>query len=134
MDERENLPAKMAAQSLTVAAEKRSSLVVRGLMALRKDNDALYRQARDVFDLDDGTENWNVADNPTIHIAFKILQRLADENYGKAYYPLSCLYSSKRDIEEGQYLAQHFAQLAFDWCFDNKDNQDVELWCDLGEM
>jgi len=134
MDERENLPAVIAAQAVAVLSEQRGSLVGRGLMALRKDNDALYRHARAVFDRGDGIRYWKVAENPAISSAFKIFQQLADENYGKSYYPLSILYGGKRDIEKDQDRAQYFAQLAFGWCFANRSNQDVELWCDLGVM
>lgn len=134
MDERENLPAVIAAQAVAVLVEKSGSLVGRGLMALKKDNDVLYRQARAVFDRGNGIENWNSAKNPAIFSIFKILQQLANENYGKAYFPLFWLYKNRRDVEDGQNLAQHFVQLAFDWCFANQANQDVELWCDLGAM
>lgn len=134
MTERENLPAKLAAHDLATSTEERGSLVGRRLIALKKDNDALYRQARVVFDRIE-VNRWNAADNPAISSAFKIFQQLADQNYGKAYYPLSTLYSYKKpDIEEDQDRAQHFAQLAFDWCFANQANQDVELWCDLAAM
>lgn len=129
MTERENLPAKLTTQGLVVTTEMRGSLVARGIAALRTDNDALYRQARAVFDRRGGVD-----ENPAIPIAFKIFQRLADENYGKAYFPLSSFYSDKLDIAEDQDRALHFARLAFDWCFDNKSNQDVELWRDLGVM
>ena len=37
MDERENLPAVIAAQAVAVLSEQRGSLVGRGLMALKKD-------------------------------------------------------------------------------------------------
>lgn len=134
MDERENLPAVITAQAVAMLTGQRGSLVGRGLAALRKDNDALYRQARAVFDRGDGVRNWNAAKNPAISAAFKIFQQLANENYGKAFYPLSILYGGNRDNEEGKNRARHFAQLAFDWCFANQANQDAELWCDLGQM
>lgn len=130
MDERENLPAKLAAQGLAASVEKRGSLVARGMAVLKKDNDALYRQARMVFDRRD----CNDASNPATPFAFKIFQRLADENYGKAYYPLSILYSGRNDIEDGDSHARHYTQLALDWCLANQANEDAELWCDLGDM
>lgn len=133
MDNQENFPIKQAANSAIANIEGGGSLVGRGLAALRKDNDALYRQARVVFDRIE-VNRWNAADNPDIYSAFKIFQQLADQNYGKAYFPLSILYGDKRDIEVGRDRAQHFAQLAFDWCFANQANQDVEVWFDLGAM
>lgn len=137
MTERKNLPAVIAAQELVATTEKRGSLAGRGLMALKKDNDALYRQARAVFERRDGIniENWNAADNPEIFSAFKIFQQLADQNYGKAYYPLSFLLESRCGVnEEDLTRANHYKQIAFEWCLANQTNEDAELWCDLGHM
>ena len=99
------------------------------------DQDKLYRQAKMVVSRGFGIGRWNEKDNPAKSSAFKIFQQLANENYGKAYYPLSCLFrESQDDIEGAQDRAQYFTQLAFDWCLANQANQDAELWCDLGEM
>lgn len=133
MAERDNLPAKLAAQDLATTTEKRGSLVARGMAALSKDNDDLYWQATVLLG-GDVSRNWNAVDNPAIFSAFKIFQYLASENYGKAYYPLSLLYCGKQDIEEGHDRSQHFAKLAFDWCFANQAKQDVKLWWYLGNM
>lgn len=134
MIERENLPAVIATQAMTVLTEQRESLVGRGLVALKKDNDALYRQARVVFHRKNNTSSWNETDDPTLFSAFKTFQKLSAENFGKAYWPLSILYHEKRDIKGDQNPTQHYAQLAFDWCYENRANQDVELWRDLGNM
>ena len=58
MTEHKMLPNKIAAQAALVPKAQRRSLVERGLMALKKDNDALYRQVRNVFGGNDG-RNWN---------------------------------------------------------------------------
>lgn len=112
----------------------------------RTQNDSLYRQARDTFDGKYGIINWNVgskkgnnrkwneATNPTMYSAFKILQQLANENYGKAYYSLAILYRDRIDIEDGHIHAGHYTHLAFNWCMENQANIDGELWCDLGDM
>lgn len=134
MTERENLPTVIATQAMTVQTEQRESLVGRGLVALKKDNDALYRQARVVFHRKNNTSSWDETDDPTLFSAFKTFQKLSAENYGKAYYPLSILHHEKRDIKGDQNPTQHYAQLAFDWCYENRANQDVELWRDLGNM
>jgi uncharacterized protein len=134
MTEGKNIRAVIAAQAVAVLSDQRGSLVWRGLAALRKDNDALYRQARMVVSQGFEIDRWNEKDNPAISSAFKIFQQLSAENYCKAYWPLSILYRGKRDIEEDQDRAQHFAQMAFDWCFANQANQDAELWRDLGNM
>jgi|CXWL01.1.fsa_nt_gi TPR repeat protein len=134
MDERENLPIVLTTQAVTVLSKQSNSLVGRGLAVLRQDNAARYRQARAVFDRGDCTKNWNAADNPTNFSAFKIFKKLADEDYGKAYYPLSIFYSGRNDIEDGNSHAQHYTKLALEWCVANQANDDAELWCDLGDM
>ncbi|MDO8464206.1 MAG: tetratricopeptide repeat protein [Gallionella sp.] len=134
MTERENLPTVIATQAMAVLTEQRESLVGRGLVALKKDNDALYRQARVVFHRKNNTSSWDETDDPTLFSAFKTFQKLSAENFGKAYWPLSILYHEKRDIKGDQNPTQHYAQLAFDWCYENRANQDVELWRDLGNM
>ena len=98
-------------------------------------DDAFYQQSRIVFDRKNRRKNWIAADNSALFSAFKIFQQLADQNYGKSYYPLSCLFrTGQDDIEDGHNYSQDYAQLAFDWCFTNQVNQDAELWSDLGEM
>ncbi len=101
-----------------------------------------YCQARLIYDQRIGY--WNEKDDE----AFNIFTQLADEGYGKAYYPLSQLYISKLYIKEGEYQALHsehqvlhvehqvlhFQQLAFAWCYANKNNHDPELCGDLGDM
>lgn len=147
MSERKNLPTVIATQAVAVLSEQRASLVGRGLTAvqeirkhelIRNSQDENYRKARTVFDrgFRIETERWTGTENGnTDHLsAFKSFQKLADEKYGKAYYQLYRWYEGE-DIEVGQdHDKQHFAQLAFDWCFANQANQDVELWCDLGAM
>lgn len=94
--------------------------------------DERYRQARAIVDR--GLDYRFEPKRPVFFSTLKIFQELADEKYGKAYYPLSCLYDTNRDNEESQERAHLFAQLAFDWCYANRDNQDAELWGDLGNM
>ncbi len=94
--------------------------------------DERYRQARGIFNA--RIDYWRKSEKLDLFSAFKILQQLADENYGKAYYPLSRLYETNRDDEESQERTSHYAKLAFDWCYANRDNQDAELWGDLGYM
>jgi hypothetical protein len=145
MIDRENLPAVIS-QQVAVHSGQRGSLVIRGLvavqeskaLALTKDNDALYRQARTIFN------EWAYAEErvdgrllneikaPDLFVAFKDFQQLANNNYGKAYFPLSALYCIVDGDSWDQ--IQHFAQLAMEWCLANQANQDVELWSDLGDM
>lgn len=154
MTERENLPAKLAVQGLAATAEKRGSLVARGMTAFqeskkcelnRKNQDERYRQARAEFERRSWMRNPAELEDSTLLTGFTIFQQLADENFSKAYFPLSCLHHEARlfhiwrtgqqeDIEKFRNHAQNFSQRAFDWCFANRANQDVEIWCDLGEM
>lgn len=120
---------------------QRSGLVAQDLAAVQhskqpalpRDNDTLYRQARDVFENSGKTRNGDVVDNPAIFSAFKTFQQLANENYGKAYYPLSILYNRYQRVKD-QTRANQYSQMAFDWCFANQVIQDAELWCDLAKM
>lgn len=95
--------------------------------------DENYRQARKVFDQMDAIPIWNNS-NQTISSNFDIFQKLADDYYGKAFYPLSKLYCRRQDVVEGKDQANCLAQLAFEWCFFNQSIQDAEIWCDLGRM
>lgn len=95
--------------------------------------DEHYRQARKVFDQLDAIPVWNDS-NQAISSTFNIFQQLADDYYGKAFYPLSKLYCHRQDVVEGGDQANCLAQLAFEWCFFNQSIQDAEIWCDLGRM
>lgn len=142
MNDRENLPAKPVTRDVTVPTDHHGSLVARGLLALqeykklepiRNNQDELYRQAKKSLYWGPFL-SWSEKNHPTTFAAFKILQQLAGENYGRAYFPLSRLYRIRRDIEDGQERAQHFAQLAVEWCLANQATQDVELWYQLGAI
>ncbi len=91
-----------------------------------------YCQARLIFN--QKIDYWNEIDKPALFEAFKIFKQLADEHYGKSYYPLSVLYDAERDAEEGKERTRYFEQLAFTWCYANQSNHDAELWGDLGDM
>lgn len=97
------------------------------MAAIKSNNEAINRQARIVFDRRD--ENRLGNRNPAILSALKAFQHLANQNYGKAYYPLL-----KLSIEEDQYYPPNLSQKAFDWCFANQANQDGELCDDLSAM
>lgn len=106
----------------------------RKVKVTNNNQDELYRQARMEYDRRSRTDGWSEVENPTLFSAFRILQQLADENFGKAFFPLSILYESNRDVGENQDRAMQFAKKAFDWCSANQTNQDAELWCDLARM
>lgn len=136
MDESENLPVVIAAQAVAVKSEKHGSLVARGMAALANKNDALYRQAREVYNLltDDGLIHWfGYKDRePPLTEAFNIFLQLAREGYGKAYFPLSTLYTGEQSVKGDTAQAERFHKLAFDWLLANEHLESPEIWHDLG--
>lgn len=138
MDEIENLPVKFVAHNIATTADKRSSLVGRGLAALRKDNDELYRQAREIYNrlTDDGLGMWSGYKERKLPLAevFDLFQQLAAVSYGKAYFPLSALYSGWQSIEGDSAKAERYRKLAFDWLHANQHLNDPEIWHDLGAL
>jgi uncharacterized protein len=59
---------------------------------------------------------------------------LSDEGYGKAYFPLSMIFKLGQGVVIDEQTAIQYAQLAFEWCFDNQLQDDPEIWSDLGMM
>lgn len=152
MDERENLPAKLAAQGLAATTEKRGSLVARGIVAvlankqqaLTKNNDAIYRQAREIYDELTNVEfHWRegyLKSEPSLSEAIKAFLQLANEGYGKTYFPLSTL-CTLQNLWDGDQLtknelinAKRFHKLADDWLHANQHLNDPEIWHDLGAL
>lgn len=146
MIENENLPAKLAAQGLSATTEKRGSLVARGMTVIlsnnqevmRKSDDVIYRQARDVYNrlTDDGLGSWigyKEREAPLTEALITFLQ-LASEGYGKAYFPLSTLYSGEQSIQGDQAQTERYHKLAFDWLRANQHLSDPKIWHDLGAL
>ena len=148
MTDREKLPAVINRQ-VVVHTGQRGSLVIRGLMAvqeskslaLMKDNDALYRKARGVYNriTNYGNEHgwgdiWPADEPAELKAAFEAFQQLADGQYGKAYFPLSRFYIGYQSISENKELAQRYLALTFDWCYANQLQNDPEIWNDLGNL
>ncbi len=153
MADRKILPAVIN-QKVAVQTEQRGSLVMRGLvavqvnkgLALTKDNDALYREARDVYNriAGEGIDlgDWSTGELAELKKAFEAFYRLADEQYGKAYLPLSMIYYVYRYYQwrnddshhEYEELAHHYVHLAFEWCANNQYQNDPEIWNDLGTL
>jgi len=146
MTERENLPVVIVAQELAATTEKRGSLVARGMVAvlankrqmLTRSNDALYRQAREVYNrlTDDGLGAWFGYKEREIPLteAFNSFQQLATEGYGKAYFPLSTLYGGEQSVKGNIVQAECFRKLAFDWLYASQLQNDPEIWHDLAVL
>lgn len=138
MDERENLPAVIPAQKVAVSTTQHGSLAGRGLVALRKNNDAHYRQTREVYNrlTDYGLGQWVGYEEREIPLtetlnSFKLL---AASGYGKAYFPLSALYSGHQSIEGDSTKAERYRKLALGWLHANQHLNDPEIWHDLGAL
>ncbi len=125
---------------------------------VRSELDARYRQARDIYNritdyscerrfnadlLPKQVEQLDLfEDNPLqplfsklrqladVYIAF---QQLADQGYGKAYFPLARMYWGGQGISKNIDKADYYSHMAFDWC-DNLDDTDPEIERDLGWM
>ncbi len=110
-------------------------------LALAKTDDALYRQARDAYNRITGYGNkhgvgniWAADELAELKAAFETFRRLADRQYGKAYFPLSRFYTGYQSIPKNKELAKHYLALAFDWCYANQLLNDPEIWNDLGSL
>lgn len=146
MDEHKNLPAKLASQELAATTEKRGSLMARGLAAvlantqqpLAMDNDALYRQAREVYNqlTNDGFSSWCGDDEQKLLLAgaLNTFLQLAAKGYGKAYFPLSTLFSGKQSVKGDPEQAERYRKLAYDWLSVNQYLNEPEIWHDLGAI
>lgn len=71
---------------------------------------------------------------PSLAEVLSTFQQLAAEGYGKAYFPLSALYSGWQSIEGDSEKAEHYRKLAFDWLHANQHLNDTEIWHDLGAL
>ncbi len=143
MNQDKQLPTTAAGQGLATTTGKRSSLVGRGMAAilnnspslLAKDNDALYRQFRDVYNrlTNDGVSSWceNEGQNLSLTEVFNAFVHLAAKGYGKAYYPLSTLYSGEQSIKGDREQAERYSQLAYEWLSANQHLNDLEICHDL---
>jgi hypothetical protein len=63
---------------------------------------------------------------------FMVFQQLADQGYGKAYFPLACMYQGGQGISPNAKKTTYYSRLAFLWNFANRVSDDPEIWADLG--
>lgn len=62
---------------------------------------------------------------------FTEFQLLADQGYGKAYYPLSSMYEGGQGISKNTEKEEFYRELASDWLYDNRGLEDPEIWTDF---
>jgi uncharacterized protein len=65
---------------------------------------------------------------------FPVFQELANQGYGKAYFPLANMYRGGQGISVNIDKADYYSRMAFVWCFANQTLNDTEIWSDLGWM
>ncbi|MFI3190825.1 hypothetical protein BCS42_03840 [Crenothrix sp. D3] len=62
---------------------------------------------------------------------FAVFQELANQGYGKAYFPLSRMSQGGQGISNNE-KCYYDGSLAYEWCFANQTLNDPEIWIDLG--
>ncbi|MCX7098773.1 MAG: tetratricopeptide repeat protein [Methylococcales bacterium] len=147
----ENLAISLVGRGLAAIKHKEIGSLVK--------QDALYRQARDIYNqkTDYGfIYRFKVELLPTadqiqkdplllqlqpfydlikqLSEIFYIFQQLADEGYGKAYFSLARMYWGGKGIKQNIGQSNYYSCLAFKWCYANKNEDDPEIWTDLGWM
>lgn len=65
---------------------------------------------------------------------FSTFQELADQGYGKAYFPLARMYLGGQGISRKADKAEYYMRMAFNWCTTHQALADPEIWMDLAEM
>ncbi len=147
-----NFPVIKTNQAIVKVGKHSHSLVVRGLNAIQCQNDELmiaeqdvgskYRKARKDYDriiircgyIEWRPPNWDTFKLERLHSCYTIFQSLANQGYGKAYFPLSILLMGNQGIHENKQKASYYSNLAFKWCFRNKLKNDPVIWFYLGMM
>jgi|CXWL01.1.fsa_nt_gi TPR repeat protein len=122
----------------------------------RTELDARYRQARDIYnritnysyerrfnceDMPKRGKQFDVFDdNPLQHYfamlqqlanGFAVFQQLADQGYGRAYFPLARMYEGGQGISQDLGKADYYCRLAYDWYLANQTLNEPEIWRDL---
>ena len=63
---------------------------------------------------------------------FILFQQLADQSFGKAYFPLAKMYSGGQGIDENAEKSHFYFKKAFEWSTNNSELLNIETWTDLG--
>jgi len=62
---------------------------------------------------------------------FTVFQQLADQGYGKAYFPLARMYEGGQGISQNLGKADYYCHLAYDWYLANQALNEPEIWRNL---
>lgn len=129
--------------SLIVSESSKRSIILRGFDDINSldvvDNvDISYRKSREVYDrlTDDGILTWfgfEKRNQPLSEVLFTF-QKLADQGYGKAYFPLFRLYGGEQGVDKDEKKKNQYLELALTFLEKNCCLQDVEIWRDLANL
>lgn len=145
----DQLPQITESRAVNATATPTSSLIGRALIAIqnkeigiaRTELDAPYRKARNIYNriTNDGNQDctgncWADEELAELAEVFETFKTLADYGYGKAYFPISQFYKGKQSVPENNHLSRFYSKLAFAFCFDNRKQNDPDIWNDLGTL
>ena len=124
-----------------------------------EDQDKRYRQARDIYNriTDYGEESrFKVELLPTqeellkepllkqlqpfynlmkqLAEVFTVFQELANQGYGRAYFPMCLMYKGGQGIAKNIEKSERYGKFAFNWCFENQILNEPEIWTDLAQL
>lgn len=148
---------KPATTSITLLGRGLETLKSREIGAIRTELDSRYRNARDMYNriTDYGEERrFNVQLLPKpeemsktppllqsffnlfqqLLDVFKVFEQLANQEYGKAYFPLANMYQGGQGVSQNNEKVEYYSRLAFEWCMKNQSSDDPEIWGDLSVM
>lgn len=136
-----------ASGGMVRSSAESSTLLGRGLLSIKSGayglnadaRAALYEDARKTYNVltDDGRITFfgNVGiDQNELNRLHKVFQDLADVGYGKAYWPLAIFYEGGKGTPGDAEKAWRYNKLAFDWCYQNQQEKDPEIWTDLADQ
>lgn len=141
----DQLPVIGNARNISTLKASSTTLLGRGLAAISYkklaivDQDTIYRESRGMYDQITVYSNlystrWPEVKQTKLSSCFAKFKQLADSGYGKAYFPISRIYRGSQGVNADKVLERYYAELAFNWCFDNRVLNDPEIWCDLGTL
>jgi hypothetical protein len=142
--------------SLTLLGRGLATLKSREIAAVRTELDSRYRKARDLYNriTDYGEERRfnaqllpkpeEITKQPLLQPffnllqqlvdVFKVFEQLAEQEYGKAYFPLATMYQGGQGVSQNNEKVEYYSRLAFEWCVANQTTDDPEIWGDLSVM
>lgn len=130
-------------RAVTSAKTGETSLIARGLTAIRQDLTALsqsnddfcYRQARDLYNriTDYGRREFFTDEaQKQLRELFTSFLDFANNGYEKAYFPLAGMYKDGAGVTTDSVKAEKYGHLALNWFLSNQSLEQCEVWEDAG--